>query len=320
MNIIRPKSPFKNGYVTPGLEKHGSNLSSPGRNTSLIGRVSRRWGALPCLVFLLLIFLVRPDRTALAAPVVLEDLHYQMAVLVWPDAAHLRLTLKDQGQGRLMAEVLGETRGFIKVISGNHRERLQTEMIWRDGHLAPLVYREESWRHGKRAFKEYRFDYPRARLELWEWHKGKGLLKKWETALSEQVYDPLSAFYNCRLKTLGPTREGETSTIPGIPYPRPEALEVRLGPESADGRQAMVSLVNPIFEGTRGVVFAVINAQRVPQRAWTTVLGVTINGALMPGGVTMPAGLPGLPAAGPVAARGSQVETAPPGNAQGSPP
>jgi hypothetical protein len=296
------------------------NLSSPGGNPAPVGHVSWTWGALPCLVLLLLIHLVRPDRTALAAPTVLEDLRYQMTVLVWPDAAQLRVTLKDQGRGRLMAEVWGETRGFIKVISGNHKERLQTEMVWREGHLVPLIYREESWRRGKRAFKEYRFDYPRARLELWEWHKGKGLLKKWETALSEQVYDPLSAFYNCRLKILGPTREGETSTIPGIPYPQPEALEVRLGPESVDGRQAMVSLVNPVFEGTRGVVFAVVDDRRVPQRAWTTVLGVTINGALMPGGFTMPAGLPGQPASRPVAARALQGGTAPPGSAQGSPP
>jgi hypothetical protein len=257
---------------------------------------------------------------ALAAPALLEDLRYQMAVLVWPDAAQVRVTLRDQGQSRLVAEVLGETRGFIKVMTGNHKERLQTEMIWRKGRLAPLVYREESWRHGKHAFKEYRFDYPRSRLALWEWHEGKGLLKKWETDLPEQVYDPLSAFYNCRLKILGPTREGETSTIRGIPYPQPEALEVRLGPETVDGRQAMVSLVNPVFADTRGVVFAMIDAQRVPQRAWTTVFGVTVKGALLPGSVMMPAGLPGQPASGPVASRPPQAQIAEPDLDGGSPP
>lgn len=296
------------------------NLSLHGWTPPPVGHGLRTRCALPCLTLLFIVQLLLPGSAALAAPALLEDLQYQMAVLVWPDAAQVRVTLKDQGQGRLVAEVLGETRGFIKAISGNHTERLQTEMVWRDGRLVPLVYREESRRHGKRAFKEYRFDYHRARLELWEWHKGKGLLKKWETALSEQVYDPLSAFYNCRLKILGPTREGETSTIPGIPYPKPEAMEVRLGPESVDGRQAMVSLVNPVFEGTRGVVFAMVDGQRVPQRAWTTVFGVTIKGALMPGGVTMPPGLPGLPASGPVAAPGPQGETAQPRNAQGNPP
>jgi hypothetical protein len=296
------------------------NLSPYGWRPSLFACVQRRWCALPFLILLLLVQLVHPGRATRAAPVLLEDLRYQMAVLIWPDAAQVRVTLKDQGQGRLVAEVLGETRGFIKAMSGNHKERLRTEMVWRKGHLVPLVYREESWRHGKRAFKEYRFNYPKARLVLWEWHQGKGLLKKWETGLPEQVYDPLSAFYNCRLKILGPTQEGETSTIQGIPYPQPEALEVRLGPETVDGRQAMVSLVNPVFAGTRGVVFAMIDAQRVPQRAWTTVFGVTIKGALLPESVMMPAGLPGLPASGPAATRPPRAKTAKPDEDGGGPP
>ena len=269
-------------------------LSSHFWKTSLSGCGPCAWRTLFLLSLLILFQLLLPVSPALAASHLIEDLRYQMAVLAWPDAARVRVTLKDQGQGHLTAEVLGETRGFIRLISGNHRERLQTEMIWREGRLVPSVYREESWRKGKHALKEYRFDYPRSRLELWEWHEGKGLLKKWQTDLSEQVYDPLSAFYNCRLKILGPTREGETSTIPGIPYPRPEALEVRLGSETTDGRQAMVSLVNSIFEGSRGVVFVMVDAQLVPHRVWTTVFGVTINGTLLPESVIIPAGLPGL--------------------------
>jgi len=271
-----------------------------------VGRGPRAWPALPFLTLLLLVLFVQPGIAVRAAPDLLEDLRYQVAVLTWPDAARVRVTLQNQGRDRLVAEVLGETRGFIKLISGNHRERLQTEMVWRNGLLAPLVYREESWRHGKRRFKEYRFDYSRSKVTLWEWHTGKGLLKKWETPLPEQVYDPLSAFYNCRLKLLGPTREGETSNIPGIPYPRPEALEVRLGPDTKDGRQAMVSLVNPVFADTRGVVFAYVDSQRVPQQAWTTVFGVTITGALLPESLIMPQGLPGLPASGPVSGTGFQ--------------
>jgi hypothetical protein len=284
------------------------------------GRGLRTWRALPFPFLLILLRLLLPGTPALAASKMIEDLRYQISVLVWPDAAQVRVTLKNQGQGRLVAEVQGETRGFIKVISGNHRERLQTEMVWREGRLVPLVYREESWRQGKRAFKEYRFDYPRARLTLWEWHAGKGLRKKWETALPEQVYDPLTAFYDCRLKVLGPIREGETSTIPGIPYPRPEALEVRLGPEGKDGRQAMVSLVNPVFEDTRGVVFALIDAQRVPHQAWTTVFGITIKGTLLPESVIMPPALPGLPPSGPGAVRRPQAETAGPIINTGNPP
>ena len=132
-------------------------------------------------------------------------------------------------------------------MSGGQRERLETEMVWRNQRFLPLIYREESSRGKKRRFKEYRFDYSQSRIELWEWHEGKGLLKKWQTDLSDQVYDPLSAFYNIRLGVLKPNHEGETGTIPGIPYPRPEAMEVRLGETTSSGLKAMVSLNNPIF-------------------------------------------------------------------------
>jgi hypothetical protein len=250
---------------------------------------------------LFLVWVVLPSGPALAASEMIEDLHYQLGIWVWRDAAEIRVTLTTQGQGRLVAEVLGDTKGLVKLISGNHRERLQTEMAWRNGRLTPLVYREESWHHEKHSLKEYRFDYKKSRLVLWQWQEGKGLQKKWQTNLQEQVYDPLSAFYNCRLEVLGPTREGETSIIPGIPYPRPESLKVRLGPQMKDSRQAMVSLVNPVFENSKGVVFALIDKQRVPRRVWTTAYGVTITGTLLPESVIMPAKLPGLAASGPVA-------------------
>ena len=76
---------------------------------------------LSVLSLLIMLRLVLPGDPAWAAPKVLEDLHYQLVILVWPDAATIRVTLKDQGRGRLMAEVLGETQGFIKLISGNHK-------------------------------------------------------------------------------------------------------------------------------------------------------------------------------------------------------
>ena len=199
------------------------------RQTSPLRRRPTAWCAQSCLALLILLRLLLAGSPALAAPHLLEDLRYQMAVWAWPDAARVRVTLKDQGQGRLTAEVLGETKGFIRLISGNHRERLQTEMIWREGRLVPSVYREESWRQGQHALKEYRFDYPRARLELWEWHEGKGLEKKWQTDLSEQVYDPLSAFYNCRLKILGPNPGGGNQHHPG------HSLSPPRSPGSASG-------------------------------------------------------------------------------------
>jgi hypothetical protein len=247
----------------------------------------------------------------MAAPALLEDLRYRIEVLSLKDAARVKLTLNCLRPGRFTAEITGETQGLIKLLSGGQRERLQTEMVWRNHHLLPLIYREESWRGKKRRFKEYRFDYSQARLELWEWHEGKGLSKKWHTNLADQVYDPLSAFYNCRLGIIGPTREGEVSTIQGIPYPQPETMEVRLGGEGQDGRQVMVSLINPVFQDSRGVVFAKVDKQLVPQQAWTTVSGITIRGLLLPESVIMAPGLPGLTAPGLAASSRTPVAALP---------
>ncbi len=279
---------------------------------------NRRAAALPCLALLCLMALGLPGPPALAAPRLLEDLHYRMSVLVWPDAARIRVTLKRLGPNRFAAEVLGETQGFIKVISGNHRERLATEMVWRDHRLLPLVYREESWRNDKHRLKEYRFDYTRGRLVLWEWHKGKGVMKKWQTRLTGPIYDPLTAFYNCRLGLLGPPHEGGAATIPGIPYPRPEPMEIRLGPKTKNGQRAMVSLDNPVFQGSRDQVFADLDDRLVPRRTWTTVYGVTINGVLLPQSIIMPAKLSELTGPGPVAARQLPVDRLPPGPAGGN--
>ena len=254
---------------------------------------------LPCLAFWLLLGAWASEGTVLAAPDMLETLHYQLAVLAWQDAARLRVSLKNPGPGRYEAEAVGETRGFIKLVSGDRRERLYTEMIWRDQRLRPLVYREESWRSGKHREKEYRFDYPRNRLEMWQATDGEALAPKWQTALPEPVYDPLSAFYNCRLGILGPTREGETASIPGIPYPRPEVMEVRLGGETPQGRSAMVSLMNAVFADSRGQVFGLVDNRLVPRRAWTTVFGIKVTGVLLPDSVLLPPDLKALPGAEP---------------------
>ena len=264
---------------------------------------SRLAGALPCLALLLLMGLMLPKPPALAAPALLEELRYRLVVLSLQDAARVKLTLKRSGPGRFVAEVIGEPQGLIKLLSGGQRERLETEMVWRHQRLLPLIYREETWRGKKRRFKEYRFDYPQGRLELWEWHEGKGLLKKWQTDLSSQVYDPLSAFYNIRLGILKPNHAGETGTIPGIPYPRPEAMEVRLGEMTDSGIQAMVSLVNPVFPESRGEVLAYLDKQLVPYEAWTTISGINLRAHLLPESVIMPPGLAALKASGQATAQ-----------------
>ena len=271
---------------------------------------SRLAGVLAFPVLLLLGLWPQPPP-AMAAPALLEDLRYRIEVLSLQNAVRVKLTLNRLGPGRFTAEIIGETQGLIKLLSGGQRERLQTEMVWRNQRLLPLIYREESWRREKRRFKEYRFDYAKGRLELWEWRAGKGLTKKWQTDLTDQFYDPLSAFYNCRLGIIGPTREGEISTIQGIPYPRPETMEVRLGEESQDGRQVMLSLINPVFQDSRGVVFAKVDKQLVPHQAWTTVSGITIRGLLLPESVIMTPGLPGLTAPGLAASSRTPVAALP---------
>ena len=279
---------------------------------------SRLAGTFPCLVLLLLIQLGLPRHPALAAPVLLEDLHYRLEVLVWQDAARVKLTLKRLGPDRFAAEIIGEPQGLFKILSGGQRERLETEMVWRDHRLLPLIYREESWRGKKRRFKEYRFDYAQGRLEMWEWHQGKGLAKKWQTDLAGQVYDPLSAFYNIRLGLLKPNRAGETGTIPGIPYPQPEAMVVRLGTTTESGLKAMVSLNNPIFPDSRGEVFAYVDKQFVPHEAWTTVSGITLRARLQPESAIMPPGLAALKAPGLAASRRPPVKDLPATAGQGT--
>ncbi len=225
----------------------------------------------------------------------MEDLHFRVEYLVWKDVARAQLTLKSLGAGRYQAEISGEPQGLLKALTGQRRDTYQTEMVCREGKLLPLVYREESRKKGKRSLKEYRFNYGEGRLELWQWKEGHGLIYKWHTALNGPVYDPLSAFYNCRLGLLGPIKEGQTFKVTGIPYPKPEEIEVRIGPETESGRKIMIAINNQAFADNRGVVFAYLDRDRVPKQAWTSARVGTISGELLPGGRALDGGLPELP-------------------------
>ena len=141
-------------------------------------------------------------------------------------------------------------------------------MIWRDGKFVPLVYREECREKNKRYLKEYRFDYEKGQLELWQLKGDRGVMvRKWHTTLKGPLQDPLSAFYNYRLGLLGPIKEGETLRLEGIPYPKPEEIEVRIGPETEWGRKVMISINNQAFANERGTVFAYLDGCRVPRKA-----------------------------------------------------
>ena len=102
---------------------------------------SRLAGVLPFLVIVLL-GLGPPSPPAMAAPALLEELRYRVEVLSLQNAARVKLTLNRLGPGRFTAEVIGETQGLIKLLSGGQRERMQTEMVWRHHRLLPLIYRK----------------------------------------------------------------------------------------------------------------------------------------------------------------------------------
>ena len=240
-------------------------------------RGSRTWRRLqPRVIFLALLTILAVQAWSWQAPAaapqgeVLEDLKFQVEYLLWKDVAQAQLTLKSLGPGHYQAEISGEPLGLLKAITGKRRDSYQTEMVLRHGKLVPLVYREESRKKGQRHLKEYRFNYDQEVLELWQLKEGKGMVQKWHTALKGPIYDPLTAFYNCRLGLMGPIREGETFKVAGIPYPKPEEIEVRIGPECAEGRKVMIAINNNAFENNRGVIFAYLDEARVPQQAWTS--------------------------------------------------
>ena len=246
-----------------------------------------------------------PAPAAVVQGQLLEDLNFRVEFLLWKDVARARLTLTSLGSGRYQVELSGEPLGLMKTFTGQRRDSYQTEMIWRGGKLVPLVYREESRKNHKRYLKEYRFNYEKGELDLWQWKEDRGVMMlKWHTALKGPIQDPLSAFYNYRLGLLGPVKEGETLRLEGIPYPKPEEIEVRIGPKTEWGRKVMVSINNQAFANDRGTVFAYLDASRVPTKAWTDVLRLgTISGELLPGGKPLNGGLPEMartasPAAG----------------------
>jgi hypothetical protein len=235
------------------------------------------------MALLLLLWLGGGGGAAQQGPL-LEDLSYRVDAWILQDAARARLTLQQLGPGRYLAEVSGVAQGLAGVLTGRRRDKLQTEMVWEQGRLRPVIYREESRSRGKYLLKEYRFDYARRRLELWQHREGQGLQRKWDTTLEETIYDPLSAFYNFRLGFLGSRHEGETLRVSGIPYPRPEEIVIRLGPQTDQGRKVMVSINIRAYKDQQGEVFAFFDRDWGPTSGWTRLLQVgKISGELLPG-------------------------------------
>jgi len=240
------------------------------------------------------VWLLLPAAGAESREQLLEDLHYRVSAWVCGGAARAGIALKSLGSGRYLAELMVEPQGLLSLISGQRRDSFQTEMVYRDKRLIPLVYREETKRRGKYRLKEYRFDYEHGRLELWEHLQGKGMRRKWETALTEKsINDPLSAFYNFRLGAFGPQKEGETLRLTGIPYPQPEEIVIRIGPQAKEGRKVMISIVNRAFEDQKGVIFVFFDENWSPTQAFTRVSHFgKVAGEILPESKPLIGGLP----------------------------
>lgn len=247
---------------------------------------------------IIILFLLRLAPGALAAaPEVREKLEYQISLGLWSDVARVHLVLKELKPGHYLAEFSGAAQGMWKLLSRWLPERYQTEMVYRDGRLQPVVYREEFQEKGQKILKEYRFDYDRSRLTLWRQVDGGENVKEWEVPLTGPVYDLLSLFYNVRLDALGPAPGGASLRVMILPDPKPRELVFHIGGVTDEGLKVMVDSASP-GGGDADQFFIFLSPERVPTQAWTRVtLFGKLAGHLVNPGEIKQEGLLALPAA-----------------------
>jgi hypothetical protein len=239
-----------------------------------------------CLVVLALA-LPRPAPAATPAPgKILEDLHYQVDVWIWHDAVNARVMFRETGPGRYRAEIDGRSQGLLSLITGGWQGRLSSDMEYAQGGLRPLVYREISYKKGKKRVMEYRFNYAAKKVELYKQDGDGPMAKRWEGELTGPMYDPLTFFYNRRItgQSLG-EKGGENLKFQGIPYPKPDPITMRVGDKTSEGRKIMIEMGNRIYKDERSVVYAYLDNDGVPTRAWTQIgkFG-NVDISLLPGG------------------------------------
>lgn len=266
--------------------RKGSSGSRPSKGSHLA-----RFLGLAALV--LAIALPQPAPAAVPAPAlppspgkILEELHYQVDIWIWHDAVQAQVVFREVGPGRYRAEIEGQTQGLMSLLTGNWKGRLSTDMEYCQGGLRPLVYREVSYKKGKKRVMEYRFNYAQKKVELWKQEGGGDMAKRWETNLTGPMYDPLTFFYNRRLtgKPLG-EKGGETLKLQGIPYPKPDEITLRVGDKTDGGRKIMLEMGDRIFKGERNQIYANLNSEGVPTKAWTKVMKFgNVDITLLPGG------------------------------------
>lgn len=241
-------------------------------------RVGRVW-----LIIIWLFIGLAPGALA-AAPEVRENLEYQISLGPWSDVARVHLVLKELKPGHYLAEFSGAAQGMWKLLSRWLPERYQTEMLYRDGRLQPVVYREEFEEGGQKVLKEYRFDYDRSRLTLWRQSGGSEKIKEWEVPLTGPVYDLLSLFYNVRLDALGPAPGGSSLRVMTLPDPKPRELVFHIGAVTDEGLKVMVNSPSA-SAGEADQYFMFLNPERVPTQAWTRagILGKLAGRLVNPG-------------------------------------
>jgi hypothetical protein len=251
---------------------------------------------LPLIVILIWSLASAPGA---AAPDLQESLDYQVSLGPWDDVARVHLVLQKLAPGRYRAEFTGAAQGLWRLLSRWLPERYTTEMVFRQGRLQPLVYREEFMNQGQHVLREYRFDYEHGRLTLWRQADGGKKVKKWQVPLKEPVYDLLSLFYNARLGTLGPLLGGATVKVAFLPTPKPQELVFRIGEMTGQGRKIMLNYRQP-DSGRVDHYFIYLNPQRVPTLAWTRVIFFgKLSGRLLNSGEIGKAGLLALLASPP---------------------
>ena len=245
-----------------------------------------------CLIIILLLLGLAPatlaagPATLSAAPEIRENLEYQISLGPWSDVARVHLVLKELEPGHYLAEFYGAAQGMWRLLNRWLPERYQTEMLFRDGRLQPMVYREEFQEKGHKVLKEYRFDYDHSQLTLWRQVDGGEKIKEWEVPLTGPVYDLLSLFYNVRLGALGPVPGGATLRVMVLPNPKPHELVFCIGAATDQGLKVMVNSCSPGAVG-EDQYFIFLGPERVPTLAWTrvTLFGKLAGRLLNPGDI-----------------------------------
>jgi hypothetical protein len=239
-----------------------------------------------------------PGPLALAAapaPSIREDLEYQISLGPCADVGRVHLILKELKPGHYLAEVSGAAQGVWQLTSRWLPERYQAEMVYREGRLVPLLYREEFLNQGQKVTKEFRFDHEQGRLTLWRQVKGKEKVKKWEVPLKGPAYDPLTLFYNVRLGVFGPLLGGTTLRITVLPTPEPREMVFMIGAANHQGREVMMECRRSETKEVNQYYLS-LSPEQVPNQAWTRVpLFGKLAGRLLNPGEIKKEGLLALP-------------------------